>query len=318
MRADARPWAALAIVAACAWAYAGWTPWLARFLQLALAFGLADAARRIVGRSNAGLELPWAALVALGCAVLGAVGATWALRLANELASLANRPMGFDIGLATAFAAVLLIPDLVQREGRRRLERDKQLAELRLKALEAQIEPHFLYNTLANVQQLVRASPAEAERMLDTLIRYLKVVIPDVRNGRSTLGREIDRVEAYLDIMRMRMGERLRYRVEVSADLRALSVPPLALITLVENAVKHGLEREAAGGTVVVAARRDAGALHVTVRDDGAGFADEIGTGTGLQNLRDRIETLYGDRASLDLQHASPRGVEATMILPAA
>jgi len=318
MRLAWAPWIALATLSAVAWAYAGWSQWLARFLHLTVAFALAHASYSIVARRRPAAAMPLAMATAIACAVGSAAIASMLLRALSGAASLPVENFGFDFGLAAAFASTLLVPRLMHHDRERRLVRDKHLAELRLKALEGQIEPHFLYNTLANVQQLVRSTPQEADRMLEALIRYLKAVIPDVRNGRSSLGHEVERTEAYLAIMHMRMGERLQYRIDVPADIRSVAVPPLGVVTLVENAVKHGLEPKPAGGSVVVEARRESGRVQVSVTDDGAGFGEDVGTGTGLQNLRERIETLYGANASLDLEHAQPCGVRATLTVPAA
>jgi LytS/YehU family sensor histidine kinase len=190
------------------------------------------------------------------------------------------------------------------------------MIDLKLNALQAQIEPHFLYNTLANVQQLVRSTPQVADEMLQHLITYLKAAIPDVRNGRGLLGQEVDRAESYLKIMQIRMGARLQFEIKIDDDLRQIAIPPLGLLTLVENAVQHGIDRLPEGGMVTISGIKDDKKLLLKVIDNGVGFGDEIGSGMGLTNLRERLVTLYGKHAKLDLSHATPRGVEATLELP--
>ncbi|QJR09492.1 hypothetical protein DSM104443_00536 [Usitatibacter rugosus] len=309
-------WIAAAIVAGCAFAYAGWSAWLGRFLQLALACAIAHAGLVLATAYLSRRDIRFQVALALVASALGAAIATAALRWSNAAMKFPNADLAFDLGLAALLAATLLVTAILQRDALSRATQERQLAELRLSALQAQVEPHFLYNTLANVQQLVRSDAAAADRMLESLIRYLKTSIPDVRSGRSTLGQELSRTEAYLSIMSIRMGERLRYEIAVPTALNDVSVPPLSVMTLVENAVKHGLERRAAGGRVVIAGESRGGQLVLRVTDDGLGFGAEMGTGTGLTNLRERLASLHGDRAHVELSHAEPAGVEAQLVVP--
>lgn len=204
--------------------------------------------------------------------------------------------------------------------------RAQQLAGLRhavlaaeLKALQAQVEPHFLYNTLANTRYLARQDPERAAQMLEHLIAYLHSALPDMRSRESTLGREFDLAGHYLALMAIRFGERLRYRLDCPADLADMPVPPLLLMTLVENAVKHGVERKPGPVSVTLDARRAGAAVAITVGDDGAGIGGAVlGSGVGLRNLRQRLAALYGDAASFDLRR-TPAGVtEAVLTLPLA
>jgi two-component sensor histidine kinase len=223
---------------------------------------------------------------------------------------------GLDLLLSTIFSSYLLISTILSDAARGQIKSEKQIVELKLNALQAQIEPHFLYNTLANVQELIRVSPANAERMVAHLVVYLKATIPDVRKGHTLLGQEVDRAQAYLQIMQIRMGERLAFKIEVADDLRQISVPPLSLMTLVENAVQHGIDKLPEGGKVVIIAAMQDKKLTVQVIDNGAGFDDNIGSGMGLINLRERLATAYGACAFLDLTQVSPQGVEAKLTLP--
>lgn len=311
-------WLAAGVVAAAAFAYAGWSPWLGRFLQLALACALARAGFVFVAAQFPGRDIRFQVSVALAASAASAAIATIALYWINTKLNVAKGDFAFDFGLAALLAATVLVTAAFQRDALTRATQERQLAELRLSALQAQVEPHFLYNTLANVQQLVRSDATAADRMLESLIRYLKASIPDVRSGRSTLGQELARVEAYLAIMGMRMGERLRHEVHVADALKDTPVPPLSVMTLVENAVKHGIERRTGGGKVVIAAESRDGQLVLRVTDDGLGFGADMGTGTGLSNLRERLASLHGDRAHVELAHAEPTGVEAQLVVPLA
>lgn len=195
---------------------------------------------------------------------------------------------------------------------------EKELAVARLSLLHAQVEPHFLYNTLASAQLLARSDPPRADQMLGHLIQYLRHSLPRTEDELSTLGAELERAVAYLEILKIRMGPRLSVQVEVPGDLRATPLPPMMLQTLVENAIKHGLEPRTAGGTVWIRARRSDGAVAVTVADDGDGFnTRNSGTGIGLKNVRERLRLVFGGAASLSVVANFPAGVAATITVPA-
>ncbi|WP_225563099.1 histidine kinase [Rhodanobacter sp. DHG33] len=195
---------------------------------------------------------------------------------------------------------------------------DKELAQAKLNLLHAQVEPHFLYNTLASAQYLTRSEPAQADRMLGHLIQYLRHSLPSAEETLSTLGEELERARAYLEILKIRMGARLDMKIEVPDALRAITLPPMMLQTLVENAIKHGLEPKPGSGTVWILARRDGDSVAVTVADDGQGFgAAGGGTGIGLKNVRERLQLVYGPRASLAVVANVPEGVAATLTVPA-
>jgi len=192
-----------------------------------------------------------------------------------------------------------------------------QQMEAELSALQAQIEPHFLFNTLANVKRLYDVAPGRGRDMLASLIAYLQTALPGMRRQRATLGDEVDRVQHYLAILQMRMGERLRFDIDAPAALRDAEMPPMVVATLVENAIKHGLSPLPEGGRLWVTAREaDDGRLVVDVRDDGRGFVGAGGSGVGLANTRARLLALYGQSAYLALEVAEPRGVLARVCLP--
>jgi len=190
------------------------------------------------------------------------------------------------------------------------------MLQARLSALQAQIEPHFLFNTLANVRRLYETAPSRGREMLGCLIDYLRAALPSMRSSSSTLGRELDLARSFLTILQMRMGDRLQFSITADAGLLGMAMPPMVLPTLLENAIKHGLGPLPEGGRIDIRARRDGAAMEVEVRDTGAGFTAAKGSGVGLANTRSRLAGLYGPRASLQLSAGSPRGVVATLRLP--
>jgi hypothetical protein len=193
----------------------------------------------------------------------------------------------------------------------------KELAVARLNLLQAQVEPHFLYNTLANAQLLTRSDPPLADRMLGNLIQYLRHSLPRAGDGMSSLGQELERTRAYLDILRIRMGERLAVQIEVDESLAKLPFPSMMLQTLAENAIKHGLEPKPGGGTIWIMARVHGHTLAVTVADDGMGLrTGTTGSGIGLANVRERLRLEFGERASFALGSNFPSGVAATITVP--
>ncbi|MCE4556708.1 sensor histidine kinase [Roseateles cellulosilyticus] len=206
-------------------------------------------------------------------------------------------------------------------------ELSRQVSVAELKTLQAQVEPHFLFNSLASLQQLIRLQPATAERFLGELHDYLRLALPSLREPLSTVDREFALTRAYLNVMATRLGARLRFGVQAADGCGGHALPPLMLLTLVENAVRHGIEPLAAGGDIHVSARRDGDRLLVDVADTGAGlFAAPAGTasaaatapsqGLGLANVRDRLASLYGGAAHLSVQQADGGGVLARIALP--
>ncbi|MGZ5084026.1 MAG: sensor histidine kinase [Usitatibacter sp.] len=202
-----------------------------------------------------------------------------------------------------------------QRLRAERVERDAALANLR--ALQAQIEPHFLFNTLANVTSLIDPDPAKARRMLESFIRFLRASLGATRAESTTLADEAELIAAYLDVLEIRMGKRLRYEIEVPPGLHAFELPPMLLQPIVENAIRHGLEPKVEGGRVSVRAHRDGEAVVIEVTDDGVGFAPTTRGGVGLTNLRDRLRLLYGERAALVVGESAAGGASVAMRLPA-
>ena len=194
---------------------------------------------------------------------------------------------------------------------------EKELTVAKLSLLHAQVEPHFLYNTLASAQLLTRSDPERADQMLGNLIMYLRHSLPRTEDSLSSIGAELERVQAYLDILKIRMGSRLALHLDVPQALRGVLFPTMMLQTLVENAIKHGLESKPGGGTVWILARQHEDTVAVTVADDGRGFSAEGGgTGIGLRNVRERLRLAYGASASFAIVANFPSGVAATISVP--
>jgi len=193
---------------------------------------------------------------------------------------------------------------------------EREVAAARLQLLQAQVEPHFIFNALANVRRLLRTDPNAARDLLADLLRYLEEALPALRDDSSTLGREAQLMRAYLAVHQVRMGPRLRAEVDIPDALRDRPVPPMVLLTLVENALKHGLQPMVDGGSVQVRACAAEGCITLTVADTGRGMGNASGHGTGLANLRARLRATYGPAASLSLAVNEPRGVVVTVTLP--
>jgi signal transduction histidine kinase len=197
---------------------------------------------------------------------------------------------------------------------------EKQAMQAQLQLLQAQIEPHMLFNTLANLQGLIAVDPTRAQHMLHQLILYLRATLSSSRAEKTMLADEFSLMEAYLGLMSVRMGPRLSYTVRLPDALRGMPVPPMLLQPLVENAIKHGLEPKVGGGHIEVQAAEEAGVLTLVVADTGLGVdaarADKSGTHLGLANIRERLQALYGERASFLLIPNKPSGVIAQLTLP--
>lgn len=229
---------------------------------------------------------------------------------------------GLVLGLIVAFAALYRERDAQARTDAlqfalERSQLEKQALDARLSLLQAQIEPHFLFNTLANVQALVEGGSPRAAPVLKSLIAYLKAAMPKLHGQAPTLGDEEALVRAYLDLMLMRMPDRLRFTLHIDPALRPLRFPPMALLTLVENAVRHGIDPGEEGGQITVGAERVGEGVRLWVEDTGVGMAENAQPGTGLANLRQRLQAVYGAQAELRLHETLPHGVRAELILPA-
>ena len=233
--------------------------------------------------------------------------------------------------ISVLVSCVLLFVNLLQErelrdkehlafEQRRASESERRALEARLRMLQAQIEPHFLYNTLANVVGLIQPAPERARLLLERLIDYLRATLAASRNTDATMQSEIDTITAYLELMKLRMGERLRYRIELAQATHTLPIPPMLLQPVVENAISHGLEPKIEGGEIVLTANIVANYLSILISDTGVGFhtfaSNKAGGGVGLSNLRERIAALYGNEGSISIADNAAGGVSVTLRIP--
>ncbi|MYM21500.1 sensor histidine kinase [Duganella sp. FT135W] len=295
--------------------------WLALLAALLLPLGasaalLVLAQRRAVIRTWLSL---WTALLLL--APVGVAVAGWIYTLGLSWIGIDPLNETQVMVVAALLFMLLLVLPLWMAQHRARTLHIAQLSQAALasdlKALQAQIEPHFLYNTLANTRYLVRHDPERATGMLDHLIAYLRSALPDLRSPMSTLGRECELAGHYLGLMAIRYGERLHVQIACAEDVKNLALPPLMLMPLVENAVQHGVEPHAGAVTVAVSAQREQDSVRVTVRDNGAGVGEPVlGSGVGLRNVRQRLEVLYGADATLRLSVGADGWTVAEFTLP--
>jgi hypothetical protein len=296
---------------------------------------LAHLRQRARARRGLGADLPvgfpgwpWMALLVLLGMTLGPIAGT---ALARLLSDSPKQPLwALDGGgshltwLITLLASVasVITLTLLERLSHARAEAEaarRAAAENQLKLLQSQLEPHMLFNTLANLRVLIGTDPPRAQAMLDRLIAFLRATLGASRSTLHPLGTEFERIGDYLALMGIRMGSRLQTQLSLPQELQAVGVPPLLLQPLVENSIKHGLEPHIAGGRIEVSARRDGDLLVLSVLDSGAGLARMApagNTGFGLQQVRERLHTLYGSRAGLELQDAAGGGTLACIRLP--
>lgn len=298
---------------------------------------LVDGGRRVIWREGVPPMGPFLVLVALGClgglaagvgmgtALLGLPMSMWR-PVGNHSVSivLAVALAGTGIGTYHGWSRARLsqLREAAARQALREASVERQLVLARLKTLQAQLEPHFLFNVLANLDALIASDAARARMLLAHLNRFLRASLAATRAEVTSLADEFVLLDALLAIQQVRFGERLRYAFDLPDDCRALRVPPMLVQPLVENALKHGVEPLPEGAAVHVEAWLEASgedSQHVVIRvaDDGAGFhADTGADGVGLMNIRERLRVRYGDAASLTLAEGVPRGVVATLRLP--
>lgn len=233
--------------------------------------------------------------------------------------------MGVLIAPWVAMSALLRQRDTLVRDQAVRFERERgalerKASDARVRLLQAQVEPHFLFNTLANVRALVEAGSARAPRVLDSLIAYLRAVVPHLGQPNTSMGQELQLVRAYLEVMQMRMSDRLSFTIVADEAARSVDCPPITLLTLVENAVRHGIDPAEAGGRIDIDVRVRDGCCIARVTDSGVGLrhADQNGLGTGLSTLRERLLLTFHDDAQLRVTEIEPHGVCAEIEFPAA
>lgn len=308
------------------------TPYLGVFGRI----GFIGAALLLAYSAAGAMRPRWLSLAAarLGAVVLMAPVAALVTALVTQrgqfLAYLAQTQtlVGHFLMVLLAVVFGVLFSLLAMRSERRQRERadrlqaalekntlERELLDARLRLLQAQIEPHFLFNTLANVEALVASGSPNAGPVLRHLIAYLRAAMPRLNDAGATLEQELQLVRAYLELMRVRMPDRLQFEVAHVAQAASLRFPPMALLTLVENAVRHGIDPGVAGGRITVGATVDAagGKSCVWVGDTGVGMAPTAQPGTGLNNVRSRLQAVYGASARLELHAVAPHGVRAEL-----
>ena len=228
-----------------------------------------------------------------------------------------------DGWMMLTFFGILIAPwtalgSLLRQKELQRSAMERQALDARLHLLQAQVAPHFLFNTLANVQALVDAGSPEASPVLRSLVAYLRAAVPALDETAVTLRREVELVEAYLALMHMRMPDRLQYALHVDESALALRCPPATLLTLVENAVRHGIDPSEEGGRIDIDVQRRGDRCIIRVRDSGVGLQPGSGgLGSGLSSLRERLQLMFGGAAQLRVAAREPRGVAAEVELPA-
>ncbi len=199
-----------------------------------------------------------------------------------------------------------------------RSELERKALDARFRLLQAQVEPHFLFNTLANVQALVDAGAPQASTVLRSLVAYLRAAVPRLHEPATSLSQELQLVRAYLDVMHMRMPDRLKFQIHTEEGMAGLQCPPMTLLTLVENAVRHGIDPSEMGGSIEIEVRLEAGRCTLSVTDTGVGLQPvSRGLGTGLAALRERLQLTFGGEAQLSLSEVAPHGVRAELSFPA-
>ncbi|WP_455212583.1 sensor histidine kinase [Kaarinaea lacus] len=204
----------------------------------------------------------------------------------------------------------------LQKQQIANLDYERRLLETNLRRMQAQIEPHFLFNTLSNVLGLIDTNPKRGKSMLQSFTHYLRSTLDYTRSESAVLEDEIKIVSSYLDIFQVRMGNRLTYRIDISQDLLNMPFPPMLLQPLVENAIKHGLEPITQGGQILIRAEKSVSSISVIVEDTGQGLKGDSGSGVGITNVQKRLHALYGSRAKLLLEDNHPQGLRATIEVP--
>ena len=271
----------------------GFFDWLAlvEWRQLYITWALALAFGLILNLVEQGV---WYVLISFGVKVL-AGGKRKAELVATEATAKA------DVATAKADVATL----------------ERRLLEAQMATLQAQIEPHFLFNTLALIGQLIETDPPQAAQIHQNLIEYLRATLPQMRSsGGGTLGRQVQLSRAYLSIMQARMKNRLEVHFDIPSNLEQAPFPPMMLQTLIENAIKHGLEPKIEGGRIDISATLESGALKVSVRDNGVGFNLHADDGVGLANIRERLRLLYENRAELIIEAPETGGAVVAIRVP--
>ena len=283
-----------------------------------LTYASIDLPRRQLWPAGAPSLLPMLGLVLLAAPVGWFGGSYIASGILNE--PWGPTALGFDtvLGFLTLTASAGLLGTYVFWTRERIASSERGEAEARLKLLQAQIEPHFLFNTLANLQALIAIDPSRAQTMLGHLDTYLRATLARTRSEQGTLAQEFALLRGYLEIISIRMGSRLTWSLDLPDAIANATLPPMLLQPLVENAIQHGLEPKVDGGSVLVTAREEAGKLILKVEDSGRGMRATAtqGTGLGLASVRARLAAIYAGKATLEIEAPAGCGTRITLRLP--
>lgn len=316
------PVAAFVVVAAVIWLWLGPSSTFWVLIKLWFAYSTAWLVLAAFAALR-GHDPPWHVVIpaALAAVTLGGIVAALITFAPNWAALLDIPRVAPEWSLAAGFAAFFVGLSLVTAELRRRdrlaADTRRQLLEARLQALTAQIEPHFLMNTLANLRYLINSDSKAASQMLEHLADFFQGALDRSRTAHSTLGQELELVASYLSIMQFRLGSRLHFRITAPDELADVPFPPLLLQTLVENALRHGIEPKSEGGVIEITAERRGVDAVVRVCDDGVGLAADSQPRIGLRNTRERLASFYQGRASFELEPGAECGTVAAISIPA-
>jgi sensor histidine kinase YesM len=203
------------------------------------------------------------------------------------------------------------------KEREKRIKNEKMVTETYLRLLQAQIEPHFLFNTLTSILSLSKNDPQKAKKMLNNFMQYLETTLSKTRASVTTIGQDIELLKTYLEIFKVRMGKRLQYSVKADDEVKNLPFPSMLIQPIVENAVKHGLEPKIDGGKINIQVKMiEDDRIRWNIEDTGLGMSDKANKGTGLSNIKERLKSLYGDEGHLTLMDNIPSGVKVTLEVP--
>ncbi len=219
-------------------------------------------------------------------------------------------------GSAFYWESMIITKSNLEKEQIKRLEMEKKITEAKLMTLQAQIEPHFLFNTLSNILNLFDTDIEKGKSMQKDLIRYLESSLSKIRTDLSTIGEEINLVIAYLNIFKVRMEDRLQYLTDIPEHLKKIPFPPMLIQPLVENAIKHGIEPKVDGGQISISAEAHGHTIRIIVADTGLGVSLKKGARTGLANIRERLQLLYGSKGQLKMTENLPCGIKAIIEVP--
>jgi signal transduction histidine kinase len=316
------PIAALLIVSAAIFFMDGYSASLRLLLQLCSAYTVPFLLLACLARIR-GANAPWRLIVPTAAVGIGlGAFASAAVAVAPEWGALARwSRIAADSEIGAAFSAFFvglsLVTSAVRQSEQAEFETQRRLLEARLKMLSARIEPHFLMNTLANLRYLVKSDAVAAYEMLDHLSEFLRGALERSRDLKSTLGQELQTIQSYLKIMQIRMGDKLRFEIDVPEGCRSVPMPALLLQTLVENAVAHGIDPGERPGCISIRATDEGSCIRISVVDDGIGFDPEkMVPGNGLRNVQDRLETFFAGDASFSISSLVNGGTEATVMIP--